>query len=461
MDLSTLRAEIFKTQPEFGNLVGAWGNETLLTYYKQTFSPLVPPSKLILDIIEDETGKVLGAKLGAQTRATVAATQWVNTADHHGLLHHPYFYTVALARSEATVRGTNPVTVTLPFGGVSLSNDSFPRGITFHNEHAVLERIFFKSLRDRRLPVYALSPMTRAEFEHERNRVLAHTSLANVKAKLNYFFTTILHDDRCWSMDTFSRQLTAMNATWWRILFGQNRGDFVYLQIDDIANRLLLDHHLTNTTAIHELLFNADWRTLYKYLFRGITGAHSDTAGTELFWYIDMNHCTRRSLVIRDNDLVTREGDITIPLTPERIAIGLERQELMPSTALILLLIHGEETLACAGGSNQLHYLGETMQAWSTLRAHFGAHSNPIPTTTIWCGDNALFAIAATGKRTTELATLFDLYLRSDDAQLLIDEALAHIPLNATIDAILPMLYKIYHHTSTDYTNTIIPTIQL
>jgi hypothetical protein len=463
MNLNDLRKEIFARRPEFGKVFATWGDKTLLHYYKQNFAPLTPSSHTVLSAIETEVSAVLGTTVGARARTAVAQSAWVNTADHHGLVHHPYFYTTALARSHGSVRKENQATVTLPFGGVSLSNDSFPRGFSFHDANTALCRVFFKSLQDRRLPVYALAPMSRTEFIHEQKRANSFTLAPQAKLRLMHFFEAVLADERVWSQTTFSRQLTALNAVLWQVLFADSRGDFVYLQIDDIANRLLLKKHLVTTTPIYELLFTPAWRQTYIELFTGISGAHTDTTGTHFFWYIDHNHHTRRSLFIRGDTLATAEGDIEIPLDPERIAAGLQSRELMPGTTLMLLLLHSVEGLACGGGPSQLEYLTQTMAAWTALRIRLG-HLDPtvIPTTHIWCADNTLCAVTSKGTTDTKLATLFDILLYADDVTSFIDTALETTTLGATIDAMAPTLYTMYTRLPVNCPDTIrVPTIQL
>ncbi len=463
MHLHATREEIFVRRPEFGRIFDTWGERTLLEYYQHNFASLTPPSDAVLDTIETEVATVLGDTIGSRARAAVAKSAWVNTADHHGLLHHPYFYTAALARSHHTVRQEQTATVTLPFGGISLSNDSFPRGFSFHDPAANLHRIFFKSLRDRRLPVYALTPMSRAEFLHEQARTHSLPLAPEAKLRLNYFFEAALADVRTWSQDTFSRQLTVLNAVLWQVLFADTRGDFIYLQIDDIANRLLHDRHLINDTPIHKLLFTPAWRQTYIELFAGISGAHTDTSGTHFFWYIDQNQRTRRSLFIHGNALVTAEGDIEIPLEPERIAALLQARELMPGTTLILLLLQGVEGLTCGGGPSQLEYLSETMHAWATLLARQGGRAATItPTTHIWCADNTLCTITTKTTIDTKLATLFDILLYTDNASAFVDTALETTTLGDTIDAMIPTLYTMYTKQASHCTDTTrVPTIQL
>ena len=441
--LEDIREEVFRLKPHFGEVVRLWGDKTLLEYYAQDFAPLYEPSPDILVAIQKETSTLLGDDVGKKTYESLQSTKWVNTADHHGLLCHPYFYTSALARSHSAIRKDSEVTITLPFGGVSLGNDSFPRGFFFHDTHGKIERIFFKSLKERRMPVYALLPMKREELMHERDRSLSFELTPHAREQLNYLFEKFLEDERIWNQETYSAQLTLMNSVLWHALFGESRGEFVYLEIDSVVRRLLIEKHLVMETPIFKLIFDAPWRDAFVELFSGVFGSHSSDSGTHLFWYIDYVQRTRRSLVVHKDTLTTREGDVVIPLTLEHIAEGVRARTLMPSTALTLILVHGVEKLACGGGSSQLTYQSITMEKWNTLLGRFGEKAD-VPATNIYCGDNTLFQVTSPTTGTYSLATSIDLLLYNSQISNTVDDALSVTTMGSVVDAMLPTLNHLY-----------------
>ena len=392
VNMDSMRDEVFRLKPEFAALVKTWGDKTLLEYYGQDFLSTLTPSKDILDVIESETAEILGADVATSARRYVKTQGWVNTADHHGLLHHPYFYTTPLALSEKRVRGESKTTVILPFGGVSLSNDSFPRGFSFHDDAMQLQKIFFKSLKYRRLPIYALAPMLREELLLEKQRAASLELKPEAHAKLQNFFAALLSDSRVWSQKTYSAQLTVMNSLLWHQLFGEERGDFVYLEIDSVVVKLLLEKHLLNETYIHNLIFKREWREKFIKLFSGIQGSHDDNSGTHLFWYIDHGARTRKRLVVSGENLITHDGKVTVPLTKEAIIKGLMERTLMPSSALTLIIVQEVEGLTCGGGPSQMGYLSSYVEQWAALTGTLG-NSNKKERATIWCGDCNLFGI--------------------------------------------------------------------
>ncbi len=444
MTFDEVRDEVFKRRPRFGDTARAWGDATWIEYYTQNFSGLREPSNDVLDAIEAETSAILGREVGLRARASVARAKWTNTADHHGLLCHPYFYSTALARSHPLVRAGSEATVTLPFGGVSLGNDSFPRGFSFHDTHGREVRIFFKSLKDRRLPVHGLVPTTREELVRERGRAESFLLPQSARERLHSFFEALLQEERVWIQETYSAQLTAMNAVLWRELFKGTRGDFVYLEIDSVVRRLLLLKHLVIDTPVHRLIFDPAWRALFVELFSGVMGSHTPNSGTHLFWYIDHTGSRRRGLRIERDHLVTEEGDVAIALTPESIASGLSHRTLMPSSALLLIVLQGVEGLTSGGGPSQLEYLSHMMEQWTELLARMGMTAPDIPTCSILCGDTALFEIKQAEAEKSALGTLVDHVLYTDDISGTIDAALATTKIRSTVDAMLPTLYYLY-----------------
>ncbi len=456
--IETLREEIFALRPQFAKLVQMNGSKTLLEYYSQEFQNLLVPSNTILASIESEVIKILGEKIGKSASDAVRSQKWINTADHHGLLHHPYFYTASLARSHHVVCRETTATVTLPFGGVSLGNDSFPRGFSFHNSYGTLERFFFKSLKQRRLPVYALPPMTKEEFVKEVARSASFSLSKKAHGRLASFLNCIKNDIRVWEQKTYSSQLTVLNSILWNELFGTSRGDFVYLEIDCVVKDLLLTKHLVQETNVYRLLFKSEWRNSFIEFFAGIPGSHTDNSGTHFFWYIDYKNETRRRLILSNDSLCTEEGDLHIALTPESIASGLENKTLMPSTALLLIVVHAAESLACAGGPSQLLYLEMLMEKWQLLLCiQGGSEEVVIPYTGIWCGDNALFQMENVYTSVPKLATLIDCLLYEESFQKKADSALQQHTVMETVEAMVPTLHYMYTkvHQPIEYISTI------
>ncbi len=440
MTVREMRESILNRRPNFKKVIDTWGEKTLLEYFTQNFENLSEPSEDFLRALFIETELLFGDKIATQTVEAMREKKWVNTADHHGLLCHPYFYAASLARSHKDVRGSNQVTLTLPFSSISLSNDSFPRGFFFHNAEGILEKIFFKSLKDRRLPVYALPAMKRAEFEHAVRHVQTIPLGPDAKKRLMSFIDSFRTSDSLWKQTTYGAQLTLMNAVLWNNLFGANRGSFVYLPIENIVVRLLLEKHLVTETPIYNVLFDESWREEY---LQELYGAEHEHRGTEFFWYIDYARMTSRPLVVQGNTLTTKEGDVTLALTPESIAEALRAKALMPSTALMMVLLQGAEGVACGGGPNQLEYLETYTTVWSALTKKHKREIH-IPNTQILSEATPLFHIK-NDRGHVEPASLIDVFLYGkNEYSETVDITLKKTTILNAFDTLAPTYHYMY-----------------
>lgn len=443
VNLEAMREAVFQHRPEFGELVQTWKDKTLLEYYAQDFTCPETPSRDILETIEKEVTTILGEKVAKNTRKRLLKQAWINTADHHGLLHHPYFHTTALALSHENYRSDTEVTVTLPFGGVSLGNDSFPRGFAFHDNEVALQKVFFKSLKYRRLPISALEPMTVEELKSEQKRATYLSLSPSATERLQSLFKALLDDSQVWSQESYSAQLTAMNNVLWHQLFSDERGDLVYLEVDCVVRQLLLNKHLITETPIYRLIFDRDWREKFVELFYGIQGSHDIESGTHLFWYIDQTTLTRQRLIIAGDTLVTPNKEIVIPLTPDAIIEGVENKTLLPSSALTLVLVQEVENLTCGGGSSQIQYLTAYAKAWAKLLGHFGQIDSGTKAK-IWSGECNLFSITNKKGAQVNQATLIDILLYEDGRQEKIDDHLQSTKFSTVINNMIPAQYKLY-----------------
>lgn len=438
-----IRKAIFDVRPTFGTFYATWGDRTWVEYYSQPFENVHVPSERIEYAIRDEVAAVFGnTAYGMSAARAIAHKKWVSTADHHGLLCHPYFYASNIAQSDVGVRDGESALVTLSFGNISLGNDSFPRGFFFHDTRGAVIRVPFKHARERALPVCVASPMSKEEFNHVESK-LEHVELDPVvRVRLHHFFTVVRNEGCVWSQKTYGAQLTIMNQLLWRELFQGARGDLFYVEIDAIVRRLLLETHLAQDTPIRRILLNPLWRSAYVRLFEGVQGAHHDKAGTQLFWYVDYVRGIRRGLFVVGDTLKTIEGDITIACTEASLSDALRARIIIPGTALLLLVVHGVESLTCAGGVSQLEYLPVMLHRWNELLAQFSFPTPTLTNTSIVAGEHTLFSIVGTN-REEQLASLFDLYLYEHDPQSRAQAALETTPIRDTIDAMVPTLHKL------------------
>lgn len=443
MDVARMKEEIFGMRPAFRDVVETWKERTWLEYYAQVFElPLAPSEDLLVALESEVKLACMDTSLSKRAVDMLREKRWVSTADHHGLLNHPYFYGSNCAQYLA--RPQEKIHMTLSFGNVSLGNDSFPRGFFFHNREGGLERFFFKSLHDRSMPVSVLPHTQREIFKREYDRMGSISLASPAREKLLVFLDALLETEAVWEAGTYSRQLTRMNEVLWKQFFKEPEEALVYLEAEKVVTRLLLEKHFREPTPIRTLLFNAEWREQYQELFEGIQGAHSGTHGTHFFWYIDSESRMRRSLWIHGGTLRTREGDVVIELSPEALEEGLREGRLVVGTALTLLMLHVEK-LTCGGGVSQLMYLESMLQSWNTLLESMGLEKDEAIHTSILSGEFTLFGIVGRNK-VPHIASFVDVLIHDADPRTQLRKALEITPIGDTIDAMIPQLYKLLAH---------------
>ncbi len=443
MDLAHMKEEVFRLRPAFRDVVEVWKERSWLEYYSQDFKSLTTPSKDLVAALEEEVKLTcIDTSLAKRAVDLLSEKKWVSTADHQGLLNHPYFYGSNCAQYLAHPEGK--LHMTLSFGNVSLGNDSFPRGFYFHNKMGELERFFFKSLQDRSAPISVLSMTPREIFKREYYRMQNISLTSDSKERLFTFLNSLLETDSVWEEGTYSRQLTRMNEVLWKQFFKNEDEALVYLEAERVVMRLLLEKHFIEQTSIHTLLFNSDWREQYIELFEGIQGAHKEDSGTQFFWYIDPASRIRRSLWIQNNTLATKENDVVIPLTPSVLQENLLEGKLVIGTALTLLSLTTEQ-LTCGGGVSQLTYLAQMRESWNVLLTRMGQEKEVETYTNILAGEFTLFAIKAKDD-TPRIASFIDILLHQAEPRLRIREALELTPIGDTIDALIPQLYRFLAH---------------
>ncbi len=466
MDLAELRNEVFRLRPLFGAFYHEWGEKTWPEYYRFVYESLtkrgITPKPTIIKAIQDELTHIFGdISLGKHTAQIIREKGWVSTVDHHGVLCHPYFYASNLALTDESVCGSGKVHMTLTFGNISLGNDSFPRGFFFHDPNGKEVRVHFVSGEHRMLPVYCTRAMTKAQLMRERDRVLMEYLPKSARKRLASFFDRILQTQEIWSTSEYGIQLSLINRILWQMLFGEDRGELLYVQIDAIVHRLLLEKYLCVDGALHELFGNPMWQDAYVRHFEGIQSAHGRDHGTELFWYIDQERGTRRRMMLREGFLQTLDGDVTIQVTRDAIGDALRSHTIMPCTALILIIVHAEELLTCGGGVSQPMYLNEMLDAWNRVRVEGGYEPIQSGDTSILSGEYTLFQNES-AKGVSVLSSLMDVYLYEDSPSTLVDTALSALRVANTIDAMIPTLNTLLtrNHKSMDISTLPLHTIR-
>lgn len=445
MTLEEAKQLVFGKKPVFADIYRRYCNKTWLDYAAEQF-----PKTVMLGKNKDELlvsfrkllNPLIGKEKTVRAAKTLEKTGFVSTADHHGILWHPFFSNSALLRSHPLLLTDDASVVVLSCGGISLTNSSYPRGVFFHDKDLREIRLAFASLHTRRRSVYGHPPLSKIKFEQEAAKIGVLNLPLTAKEHLKDFLEAVTQILQ--KRDRYSDELTIINDILWEKLFGNQRGSLVYLEAESLIRTLLLDIHLEKETILHSILFNAPCRNAYLKHFEGIIGAHDtvNEKGTHLFWYIDEKEHVRKQLWVEGNNLVTADKTLSIPLRVDDIRAPLLQFELLPSMAFCYSILAFYYGLTLGGGFSQIQYLGTMKQAFESVCAQFGDVSFQRPRTDVFTGE-----FIATGIGNTDVsvpATLIDILLWSGNDQTgIIDRQFQTIPVGESLDLMMPEFVRI------------------
>lgn len=442
MKFENMKKVIFDDKPVFASIYKEYGEKNWLKYLKKnkvSKTKLTKENLELIKTIEELLTPLLGQEIASNAKKTLEENFFVGTADHHGILCHPFFLNSALARSSQDVRGKNKSTIILSCGGVSLSNSSFPRGVFFHNEKLEEIRIPFVSLKHRRRPVYGLPAISKENIEKAFNKTISKTD-GLLERKLEQLKERFL-SAKIFEVETYSEQCTIINEILWRETFGGTRGDLVYLEMEKVVVKLLEDIHLKKETKIHKILFDDKVRERYLKNMDGVVGAHDvvKQKGSHLFWLIDGD--VRKQLFLQGQSLKVLGEEISIELSPKSIGKLLQENKLLPTMALSFSIISFYHGLTCGGGFSQVQYLGEMKKAYEKT---FDKENKDFQNlrTDIFTGE---FTTSILGKKKENVsATFLDLFIFGKiNLSNKIDEILRNISIKDSLDLMMPEFYKI------------------
>lgn len=445
MTLEDAKELVFREKPVFAKIYQTYRNKTWIAYAREQFPKtglrgehknelLRAFRKLLLPLIgKEKTGRAAD---------TLEKTGFASSADHHGVLWHPFFSNSALLRSHPDILAPDGSVIVLSCGGISLTNSSYPRGVFFHDADLQEIRLSFASLHTRRRSVYGHPPLSKKKFEQEIHKIHIPTLSDKARQRLWDFLKTV--SGILQQQVRFSDELTTINDILWETLFGNTRGNLVYLEAESLVRTLLLDVHLRKNTFIHSILFDTPCRNHYLKHFDGVTGAHETEKkkGTHLFWYIDETEHVRKQLWMKGEHLATEDGTTIIPLRPDDIGAALQGFKLMPSLALCYSMLSFYYGVTLGGGFSQVQYLGSMKHAFESLITQSSSTSPNDTRTDIFTGECIMVGIG--NDQTSIPATLVDILLWSgNDRGSIIDRQLQEITVGKSLDLMMPEFIRI------------------
>ncbi len=362
--------DILTSKPVLKKIYDTYGNLSLSAYETACFDqakefanthPITERQQELFDGIHSIIEKILGKECADRTITDLKKNPITSTADHHGILSHPYFLSSNAVRLwNASDRGHTTL-LTLPCAGISLSNHSLPRGFMVHTEKNQVEKIYLKSLKEKLVPVYVADPLpetiTQNLIQQIQSLILSDTE----KEKLKQTITTVFNDETLLSLPSFDLQITKATHTLAKELFGHDV-DLVYLSQETLVVELLRAYHMQEKTLIHSLIFDPKTTKQFEKHFSGILGAFSETHGSFLFWGIQDQK--RIPLFYKNNQLCSKDASFILELHPKEIDDMLRTKKIMPTMALNFIVLSFYYGLVCGGGFNQVQYLEEMKKAW-------------------------------------------------------------------------------------------------
>lgn len=411
-----------------------------------------------------EVSRLLGPEVAESAANQLRKYFFASTADHHGPICNPYFLGSNLVTAITGLAQNDPIfkhVIVLSCGTVSVDNDTFPRGLTLTGTNPIGEletlRLPFFSSHERPALICLLRAYAQPEITKMRkvakDLARAGSITQDTYYKINALISEIYDTPENLALASYSDQITTTNYQLWEKFFPVNveHPGLIYLELERIVTRLLVDHHLYKDTVLHQLFFTDNGAELLMKYFDGIIGAFStqDNSGTYLFWAVPKGERYRVGLTKKGDRLASEDNVYSIPFTPEGIAAALKAQEIVPGMMLDFIILACYYGLKCLGGFSQVNYLTEMKDAYLRVVDELGfseerAHCEVVQTKEL--GEDMTIAYVGGANGRTALATGLDLalHLAPDSFEILKQEA-KQITLDQALDPMYPLFYKVVY----------------
>ncbi|MBU6447746.1 hypothetical protein KGQ24_02825 [Patescibacteria group bacterium] len=449
--LELLKQAIFSKRPELAEILKNSGDEILLNYakkYPSNITDVDAALKLeLISAVSAETEMLYGPETAASVDEQLNKFYYISTTDHHGPISHPFFVQSDLLSSvrDNTQNGLNNLIV-LACSNISLNNSSEPRRFLFHKTNETFEFINFFPSKFVHQSVFGMRAIKYDDLTNMKNQI--HNKYSGEKAlheKLIAFVEQFYESEQILKLNEYGKQISVSNNKIWENIFpGQKLNNLVYLQLEKVVIRLLLNRHLTSKTMVNSFILDKDVLEQVEFLFNGIPGSFDkqNMKGTFLFWYIPGDKVGIKIPLWRNgNELVSADAKYRIPITPDGLGDALREGKLIPSNMLSMAILSCYYRIKCLGGFSQTTYLRRIQTAWNTI---FEKNKNDERDYSTLCGDFTIATIKIDNKHLPATGLDFYLYGNSDSYEHFIKNAQT-LTLEQTMLPLLPELYKILY----------------
>lgn len=462
-----IKEAVLVRKPVLRDILEKHGKKTLAKYAQDFLDVNIGPGlperqDEFLGTFRNAVARLLGEGVADSAVKQLKKAYFVSTADHHGPICDPYFINSNLVTALTLINQKDADLkniIALSCGSISVDNDTFPRGLTFHsiaNGELNLQRLAFFSSHERPSLVCLLRAYGKVELDKIKKSAFDFRKSDKITeadfAKINNVIAEVYEQDEPMKMTSYAEQITITNYKMWKKFFhhgSEGMPDLIYLELEDIVARLLVEHHLFKDTVINHFLFDEKYHNLAIRYFDGIIGAFStnDQSGSYLFWATPKGERYRLSLKKEGNFLVSHDGAYRLELTPAAIRQALEAKEIIPGMMLDFIILSFFYGLKCLGGFSQVNYLTEMKQAYLKIMREFNYEAEIKMCETVQTkelGEDLTIAYMGNSSGKVVLATGLDLILYGDETtwDILVEEANS-ITLEEAVNPMFPSFYRV------------------
>ena len=461
-----LKEQVLVKRPVLKKMLLTKGDKNLLDYANEyvdvNLNPTIPKRQNeLLDVV----GEVVEQRFGAEIRDSVInqlkSYYFVSTADHIGPIVHPFFVNSDILIALSLLAHPDPVLqniIVLGCANVSVDNHTSPRGLFFHSQvggKLQEHRLPFFSANTRPSSVYHLPPYGEAQLNKLYHELKIKLDKGEIQKdqyeKVVSLLREIYHKDELFMASSYAEQVSKTNFHLWKKLFqksGVKLPNLIYLELEDIACKLIIKYHLYQDTVINHMLFDPRYVPYIEQYFENIFGSFSRTeySGTYLFWALSKKDGKRLQLWREGNYLVSKDESYKIELHPETLKKAMEAKEIVPGLLLDFSVVSFYYGLKCLGGFNQVNYLTLMKNAYIRMNTdleNYRSIEMCARAQTKEICDGLTFAFLG-HKDDLILASGLDLILYDDkDSWKKLQEIVEGITFHEALSPMMPEMYKI------------------
>ncbi len=378
----SFKEKVFKTRPNVAKMYDSIKDQTFYNYSKshirENRNKIIKTRKEELAAtVYEQVRRTLGSNIAESVVKQLKDNSSVSSVQHSSPLGHPDSLNTVLQNALPYFDSNRPDlknVIVMACSGISFNNTKFPRGHIFHsyqNGELYTDDITLFGHTVDALPIIHHGPYDFTGIKECQNWLLAYEREEKIsketKQKISSFINEVYNTPHPLSADDYLDQLTITNYWIFRKLFqkyNKFRPNLVYLSQEKITLDLIKNNHLVKNTAINKILFDSKYHDLLGKHFDGITGAFDkkNDSGTFLFWGLPKNGY-KIQLKLEGNKLVG-ENNFSMELTPESIKKAIEDKQLIPSIALVFMVLAFYYGLFLGGGNEQVNNLTLMKEAW-------------------------------------------------------------------------------------------------